>query len=615
MSQPTHTNLIVGIQDLDFEGIKANLIRFLKDNNDFPDAAYTGSAFNTLLDVMAYNTHYQMLYANFTMNEAFLDSCSKYTSAVSLSKSLGYVPYSVTAARLQLSRIEASAATYIPRGARFRASWAGESFAFTTMDAIGVAVETQPGRWSSPPATAYYGTYTEELQTLQRQAPGGRAYNTKAIVANKTADISTLRVSMLNQLTGQFESWTKSVEFTSIGPTDKAYFLRLRDDLHYEISFGDGVIGKSPAAEGIYSAIRLEYITVPPEREQPTELLLSSIILTSGMDPDISFVTYPDPVTPFIRGSDRESIESIKFNAPKAYTAQNRAVTKSDYATLVTQQFGWVESVRVWGGEDNSPPRYGAVFLSVKPRGSRKFTTANEKSSIVSYLKNSKSMLTITPIIVDPKYTDVIITSNVTIDGSRIAADSRTIAEVLKQTTADYISSLYLTNDTLRISELSSRLDSAVYGVIGNDTSITLRQVLPVILGVSGKYELRIDNQIAQTKEEAVYSSRFKLAGSDRWHYVASNTDGGLILKQIDDTGKVIGTSTVGTVDLAKGIISMDALTITKTESNDYTWSWTITPAFRDIRPIREMILTCDPADVNIRFSYDTAPMNQIGAV
>ena len=98
MSQPTHTNLIVGIQDLDFEGIKANLIRFLKDNNDFPDAAYTGSAFNTLLDVMAYNTHYQMLYANFTMNEAFLDSCSKYTSAVSLSKSLGYVPYSVTAA-------------------------------------------------------------------------------------------------------------------------------------------------------------------------------------------------------------------------------------------------------------------------------------------------------------------------------------------------------------------------------------------------------------------------------------------------------------------------------------------------------------------------------------
>jgi hypothetical protein len=139
--------------------------------------------------------------------------------------------------------------------------------------------------------------------------------------------------------------------------------------------------------------------------------------------------------------------------------------------------------------------------------------------------------------------------------------------------------------------------------------------VLPVILGVSGKYELRIDNQIAHTKEEAVYSSKFKLAGSDRWHYVASNTDGGLILKQIDDTGKVIGTSTVGTVDLAKGIISMDALTITKTESNDYTWSWTITPAFRDIRPIREMILTCDPADVNIRFSYDTAPMNQIGAV
>lgn len=618
MATPSNANLIAGVNKLDFEEIKANLIEFLRVNNDFPDAVYAGSAFNTLLDVLAYNTHYAMLYSSFTLNEAFLDSCSKYSSAVSIAKSMGYVPYSTTAAKISIDKVVATESTILPKGTTFSASMGGVPYQFTTIDSIPLITQDDQynTRFKSGPFEIYCGTLATETVTI-RTVPGAKKfYNTRALISNRGCDISTLRVSIINPVTGEQESWSPAQNFPSIGPNDRVFFLRMREDLFYEVYFGDGIIGASPAIIGNtqdYIDVVLEYVTIPDAFVQPDNISPSTVVVKSGADLSLAYITYVNPISPFQRGSSIEPIESIKYNAPRSYVAQNRAVTKSDYQALVSQKFPWIESVRVWGGEDHTPPRYGSVYLSVKPIG-RDFTSNSEKNQIVTFLKNSKSMLTIVPFVVDPSYTRLKVNTTITLDGSKVAADLGDVKSKITTVVSSYINSLYLNSDaSFRISELSSLIDGATPGILSNDTDVSLEQELPVFIGISGNYKIRLDNTISR-EDNSVYSSRFKVQGSDKWNIIKSTTAGDLLLCTMDEDGQIISAVDIGKVEFVKGQISLRAITITDVESQSgASVTWSIKPARRDIRPIRDMILKADPEDIITKFTVEKSTLQNRG--
>ncbi len=607
MTSPTTTNLISGINNIDFEDIKSNLIKFLRANNDFPDAIYQGSAFNTLLDVLAYNTHYNMLYSSFTLNEAFLDSCSKYSSAVSIAKSLGYVPYSTTAAKINIDKVSSDYPTVLPPGASFFASYDGKSYMFTTTHAVPLnSYDDTTGQdryTSAAPFVAYYGKMIEENVAVRSLSKNGVYSNVKALISNKSCDLSTLVVRTVDPVTGAFQVWNPASQYTSIGAHDKVYFTRMREDLYYEIYFGDGVVGATPTNSSSpqdFITINLKYIAVPNATEQPEKITASSVVLSRGADPSNSYITYIDKDVPFVAGSSIESIESIKFHAPRNYTAQNRAVTESDYTTLITQKFPWIESVRVWGGESHTPPRYGTVFISAKPTN-RLYTSASEKHQIESYLKNGKTMLSITPLVVDPSYTRVLIDSKVTIDAKKVAADTGSITQKINDAVYTYINNLHLTGGVFRIGEVTGVITDSVYGIVSNDTNIKLQQSIPVVIGVSAIYEQNVENSIS-TAEGAVTSNKFALHGSDKWNVIKSNNRGELILYVLENNGLPSSSSTIGMVDHAGGIISMNSVIITKTDSPDNNLIWTIQTSSRDISPIKNMILTTDANAIQLTY-------------
>lgn len=605
MSTPSTTNLIQGINNIDFEGIKANLVRFLRDNNDFPDAIYTGSAFNTLLDVLAYNTHYNMLYSSFTLNEAFLDSCSKYSSAVSIAKGLGYVPYSATAAKLHINRISASDSTIIPPGASIFASHGDQSYTFTTLDAVVInSYNSQSGRYeSAAPFSAYHGKLIEENVSVKSITRTGVYSNVKALISNRNCDLSTLEVRTIDPVTGDYTVWTPAGQYTTIGPYDKVYFTRMREDLYYEIYFGDGVVGATPTNSSSpqdYITISLKYVAIPNVDDQPEKINPSTVVLSRGMDNTISYVTYVDPIVPFTAGSAIESIESIKFHAPKNYISQNRAVTESDYATIITQKFPWIESVSVWGGENHSPPRYGAVFINVKPRG-RLYTVESEKNQIVQYLKRGKAMMSITPIVIDPSYTRILVDSTITIDAKKIAASVGAITSTVNDAIYNYVNNLHLSNSKFRIGELTAEITASTHGIVSNDTNIRLQQTISTIVGIASKYDLNIENPISVTAG-SVMSDKFTISGSDKLNYISNENEGILILNTIESNGVVSSKVKIGVIDHKKGIISIDPISITETMDTTNKLTWTIVTGSRDINPIRNMILTTDSAAIQLSF-------------
>lgn len=633
MATPTTNNLIRGVFDTDFEGIKTSLINFLRDHSDFPDAAYTGSAFNTLIDVLAYNTHYNMLYNSFTLNEAFLDSCSKYSSAVSLSKSLGYVPYGITAAKINIHKIITDTQAVLPANSKFRARWDKDTYVFATKEPISVLSQRSDGKFESEPFELYYGSLVEEniaIKNIRNTVDGQKHVNISIPLANRNADISTLTVSLVDPTKNNvIERWAYAPEFTSVGPEDKVFFLRLREDLFYEVFFGDGVVGKLPVSlnsAADYCQVKLQYIAVPVGVNQPEMIVPNLTSMVSGLDPTINYETEVDLLVPFVAGKDREPIESIKFNAPRSYVAQNRAVTKSDYEALVLSKFPWLESIRVWGGEDATPPRYGAVYISAKPRN-RKYTSKFEKTQILNFLKNNKSMLTIEPVVVDPTYTDVLVNCVLAVDGSRIAANIVNIQEKVSLTIKEYVDKLYLTNSTLRGSELSRLIDDSITGILSNDTSLRLRQSTEILDNIAGRYQLSVDNEISDA-EGSVISGRFRLNQKKfsiesgqmkmvkdslgaRWNYIESDRLGNLILKTLDDSGNIYSQLKVGSVDFASGSIITDALAISETDTNTNEWKWVFTLKNRDIKPVREMILEANSEDIDIKLSVERSPLNK----
>jgi hypothetical protein len=548
------SNKKINVTTLDFDDIKKNLKTFLSGQSEFQDYDFEGSAMSVLLDVLAYNTHYNALYNNLAINEMFLDSARKRNSVVSLSKMLGYSPRSATCAQatitLTVSAPGSGATTLtLPAYTPFTTTIDGASYTFYT---IGSVVAT-----SSTGVFTFSNLVITEGTPLTFNIPVGT--NTRYIIPNSAIDLNTLTVRIQDSASSSvYTTFTKAETLIGVDSTTKCFWVKEIDEGLYELTFGDGNLGMQLDTGNI---VHLNYfvssLDAPNKARQFT---YGGGTLISGAA--ISITTTGIAAN----GAAAEDIDSIRFNAPRMYASQNRAVTPDDYKAIVYSQFSDAGSVTCWGGEDNNPPVYGKVYICVKPKDADKLTTT-QKAALIATILDQRNVVSVQPIIVDPEYINIALHVTVYYNEQATARTASEIAAGVTNTINAYnANELSRFDGVFRYSKLSKLIDNSDQAITNNITTVLLRRELNVRYNTSAQYILNLINPIWSSgqPEESFRSTGFYVAGSDELHYLDDDGVAHVRLYRYGSNGiKIIVNPTLGNIDYAKGVVDIKNLHIT----------------------------------------------------
>ena len=567
----------IQVSELDFDQIKSNLKNFMKGQSTFTDYDFEGSGLSTLLDVLAYNTHYNALYTNLAVNEMFLDSASKRSSVVSLAKSLGYTPTSATAARatVNMQVTHPTSTPYsltLPQYSAFGTTINGNQYTFYNMDDVTII----------PPNGIYTFTNLQLIEGTPLSFKYTVVDGQKYIIPNPNIDMSTLRVRVQDSASSDtFTTFIPAVSLVQLASDSNVYFSKEIDNGLFEIVFGDGVVSTGLTNGNI---VHLDYFVTKGSAANGARQFVYNGSTLIGGTPVITTTSYASG------GTAAESIDSIKFNAPRLYTAQNRAVTPEDYKALIYGAFPYISSVSVWGGEDNNPPVYGKTFICAKPSTAIKLTN-QQKSDITSTLLSSRSVVSISPVIVDPEYINIALNVAVYYNDRKTIQTASQLSSLVADTIFAYdTSTLQKFDGVFRFSQLSRLIDTSDPSIVSNITTVTLRRQVAPRYNVSAEYSINLVNPIysAGVPEEAISSSGFYIKGSSNIHYIQDDGIGNIQLYYFKASNTAVAGSTkfvvnskIGTVDYANGIINLKNLTITALA--DVDWSITIKPQSNDV--------------------------------
>jgi len=578
-------NKRITVSDLDFDTIKANLKTFLQGQSEFSDYDFEGSGLSVLLDVLAYNTHYNGIYTNLAVNEVFLDSASKRASVVSLAKMLGYVPRSAKCASAVVnvtitSPTSSPSTVTLPANQAFNTSIDGVSYTFYNRSAVTTARNTA-GNYTFSNLTIVEGTPLQYKYTV--------ASGVRYIIPNANMDINTLTVRVQENANSDFfQVYTRAESLTDASSTTKVYFIKEIDDGLYEISFGDGVIGQQLDNGNV---ITLDYFVSGLEAANTAGNFTygGTSLLGSGLS-----VTTVSRAT---GGASPEDINSIKFNAPRMYAAQNRAVTPDDYKAIILSQFPEASSVAVWGGEDNDPPVYGKTFICIKPRDASKLTNL-QKEFVVNNILEQRNIVSITPEIIDPEYFNIKVTSYVYYNPRETTKTPTQIETIVKDAILNYnATELEKFDGVLRFSKLSRIIDSADPSIINNTSRIMVRRQFAPVYNISSEYKLNLINPISQDggKQGDVFASTgFFVPNSTRVHYLDDDANGNIRLYYIGPNfDKVIADPAIGTIEYEAGRVVVRNLTITALD--DVIFEMQVKPESYDVVSALNQIVQIDP--------------------
>jgi hypothetical protein len=546
-------NKRITVTELDFDGIKGNLKNFLKGQTEFQDYDFEGSAMSVLIDVLAYNTHYNALYNNMSINEMFLDSARKRNSVVSISKMLGYSPRSATCSQATVNIVVSGGTSSpgnlsLPSYSPFTSSINGKTYTFYTQGTITV--------------NRVANSYTFADVSIIEGTPLSYQYNvsagTRYVIPNLGIDLATLKVRVQeNSSSNVYETWYKAGELVDIDNSTLAYWTKEIDDGLYELTFGDDNLGKALEAGNV---VHLDYFVSSLEAPNGARsFTYNGSTLISGATVAI---TTNDPAN---NGADREDTESIRFNAPRSYAAQNRAVTPDDYKALIYSAVPEAQSVTVWGGEDNDPPVYGKTYICVKPRNASKLTSI-QKANIISTVLGKRGVVSVIPEIVDPEYINIALHVTVYYNEQTTTKTSDEIASRVRTAVMEYNNTDLQTFDgVFRFSKLSKLIDETDTSIVNNITTVLLRRQLTPRYNVRAQYILNMINPILSTglPENAFSSTGFYISGSDQIHYLDDDGVKYVRLWRYGDNGiKIIVDNQLGTIDYAKGYVDIRNLNI-----------------------------------------------------
>ena len=587
------------VSELDFDAIKSNLKNFLGDQNEFSDYNFDGSAMSVLLDLLAYNTHYNAFYLNMVVNEMFLDTASIRNSVVSRAKHLGYTPQSVRGAKayvyLTIKPADTPATVIVAKNTQFSSTVNGIAYIFATATSTTVGINAN-------------GAYTTANVELSQGIPLTHRYtaNTadpdqKFLLPNANTDTSTLTIRIQTSATDS-NSFVYAVanDTTTVNSTSNVYFLEEAEDGKYEILFGDGIIGRKPVTGNIILASSLVADATAPNGAG-TFVPVSTV----GGYSDVTVST----LTTASGGADRDSLSKIKFNAPRSYQAQNRAVTLNDYVRILERDYTAAEAVVAWGGETNDPPVYGKVYLAVKPTSGLTLSTATK-----SYIKNTilanRNVVSVTPEITDPDYLYVTVSTAIKYDSTNTDLAASSIESLISNTIYQYgQSSLGTFSNQFRYSPLIKKIDETESSIESSLTTVKLRRTFTPTLNVATSYTLRFSNKIPVVSGVAqISSTQFSHhddAGILRTSCALQDSNGVLQVYRTSGTDRIIVANNVGAVSYASGNVALTTFKPTAITSGAANVDVTITVDTNDISPLREQILLIANSDITISM-YDT---------
>jgi hypothetical protein len=587
-------NKKINVTNLDFDTIKANLKTYLQGQSEFQDYDFEGSGMSVLLDILAYNTHYTALYNNLAINEMFLDSASKRNSIVSLSKMLGYTPRSATSAKATVTLtvntpVTGPSSLTLPAYTTFTTTVDGVIYTFYTTESY-----TVTGASTSYVFSNIVITEGKPLSFKYAVSDGS-----KFIIPNVNADITTLNVRVQeSSISSVYTTFTSSSNITSADSTSNVYFVKEIDDGLYEVYFGDGIIG-SALENG--NVVHLDYFVSNLNRPNGAKLFsYTGDVLISGSTKSITVI---DPAS---SGNAVESIESIRFNAPKMYSAQNRAVTPEDYKAIIFSELPEAQAVSVWGGEDNVPPVYGKVFICVKPISSEILTEV-QKLNLTENILSSKHVVSVIPEIVDPEYLDISLNVSVYYNERETTRTAAEIQTIVTDTIINYNNSdLQNFDGVFRFSKLSRLIDSSEPSIENNITTVTLRRQIAPRYNTNAQYNLNIINPIytAGVAENSITSSGIIVSGSTDIHYIDDDGLGKLRLYKLASNGsKNIVNPNLGTVTYKTGLINITRLNITALAGS--TFDIIIKPQSNDVVSALTQIARIEPSLLTVTVISD----------
>ena len=473
-------NTNFNITELDFNNIKDSFKNYLKDNGVLQDYNYEGSALSTLIDLLAYNTQYNAYYLNMVANEMFLDTAIQRNSVVSQAKLLNYVPKSALAPsasiNLTITNINDASLT-LPKYTLFLSEAVdGVNYNFVNTDSYTVGVTNSTAVFEN--VTLKQGTGT----TLTYQ--GNNIIGYKFKIPDINVDTTTLLVTVQESGSNNYTTtFSPASNFLTLTSTSNVYYLQEGLNGYYEVYFGDGILGKRISESNIIS---LSYISTQAGSSTGANNFILMQTVAGYSNSTVS------PITAASQGSAKESVDSIRFHAPKSYAAQGRAVTKEDYINAIQQnKLGYsFDSVSVWGGQENDPPVYGQVFIAMKPSGAYTMTE-NQKSKLIKDVLRPISILTVEPTIIDPDYTYIQITANVLYDPKRTTSTANEIKALVKAGINNYArNTLNSFNSTFRSSEFNNQINSIDSSIITNEISIQLQKKFYPNLSTPTTYKL-----------------------------------------------------------------------------------------------------------------------------
>lgn len=602
-------NKRIQVSELDFDAIKTNLKTFLKGQSEFSDYDFEGSALSTLIDVLAYNTHYNGIYTNLAVNEMFLDSASKRASVVSLAKMLGYVPRSARSARAMvtatLSNASSAATTAtLPVGQTFTTTVDNVTYNFYNQSSITVS-RSSSGNFVFQDVELVEGTYLQNKYTVS----AGQKY----IIPNSNVDLSTLTVQV-QAFAGSSDitTYISSDNLVDATSVSNVYFINEIDDGLYELRFGDGVLGRS-VSEG--NIVNLGYYI--SSLDAPNK---ASVFTYGGVELLGGTITV-NTTSAAAGGASSEGLDSIKFNAPRSYAAQNRAVTPDDYSAIIYKLFPEAGSVSVWGGEDNDPPIYGRTFICIKPTDATKLTQL-QKDYVTNNILQSRNIVSITPTLIDPEYFNVKVTTNVHYNDRLTTKTENEIIETVRQAILDYNDN-YLNkfDGVLRYSQLVRIIDEADPSIVNNTTRFMVRRQFAPVYNISSEYKLNLINPISQDggKQGKVFGTTgFYIPNSTRIHFLDDDAVGNIRLYYLNELQEqVIVNKEIGTIDYDAGFVVVRNLTITALDGAIFEMqvkpeSYDVVSALNQIVTISEELLeiTAQPdptanGDMQAGFAYE----------
>ena len=587
----------LSVTEFDFDEVKNNLKVFMRNQSEFKDYDFEGSGLSALLDVLAYNTHYLGFNANMLANEMFLDSAQLRSSVVSHAKTLGYTTRSSTAAKavvdVFLNTTNASAT--MPAGTVFTSSVGNTSYQFVTTQSVTAFNSGSFVQFNN--VTIAEGSFVATRYTVDTQNVEQRF-----VINDDRADTTTLTIKVQNSATDTGSAtYTRATDIAGLTSTSNVYFLQEVEDGKFEVYFGDGILGNAVEDGNI---IIMNYVVTNKGAANGASVFSSSAAIDTVNSVNVRTVSSS------AGGSEPESIESVKYNAPLDYASQGRCVTTEDYKTYVRQLFANTQAVSVWGGENGSfnsvtgvsdIAEYGKVFISVKSTTGLNLNKI-QKSQLVNSL-SPYTVASITPVVVDPESLYIILNCNFKYDSNATTSSKESLETLVSNTISTYNTNyLKVFNSVFRHSQFTSLVDNTDNSILSNITTVSLGSFYTPNTSGSFSFTIQFGNPLFNPHSGhnaagggIIASTGFYIQDNTNEMFFDDDGAGNLRIYYLVSGVRTYHSEVAGTVNYATGLISVNPVYITSVSNVDNNVSTAIrltaSPASTDIVGKRNQII------------------------